>query len=83
MNHSKQGTKTLFINVQLKVVCSFFVMAVCCLIMAASPASASPQEYGEFSAEDFKESKPPPAGLKVYSPFVGRDYPDQVLFGDA
>jgi len=48
----------------------------------ASPASASPQETGELSIEDFKESKSPPTGGKVYSPYAGRAYPDQVLWGD-
>ncbi len=36
---------------------------------------ASPYDHGEISAEDL-------ATEKVYSPFVGRAYPDQVLFGD-
>lgn len=47
-----------------------------------SPASASPQEMGELSIEDFKESKNPPAGVKVHSPYADRAYPDQVLWGD-
>jgi hypothetical protein len=50
--------------------------------MAASPAFASLQEMGEVRAEDFRESKKSPAGGKVYSPYVGRAHPDQVLFGD-
>jgi hypothetical protein len=50
------------------------------LALVAGPAFASPQELGKVSAEDFAEPKPP-AG-KVYSPYAGREYPDQVLFGD-
>jgi len=82
MKHYKQGTKPLFINIKLKSLCYFFVMAICCLMMASSPASASPQEMGELSTEDFKEIKKSPTDGKVYSPYVGRAYPDRVFFGD-
>ena len=44
------------------------------LILALSQASASSYEHPA-TAEDLKVEK-------VYSPFVGRNYPDQVLFGD-
>ncbi|MBE9564072.1 MAG: hypothetical protein IMF17_02425, partial [Proteobacteria bacterium] len=44
------------------------------LILALSQASASPYEHSA-TAEDLKVER-------VYSPFVGRSYPDQVLFGD-
>ncbi len=56
-----------------------------CLAMLAAcagPAFASPQEIGEVGLEDFVESKGVPAGGKVYSPFVGRAYPDRILWGD-
>jgi len=82
MNHSKQVTKCLFINNLQKVVGSFFLMTVCCLALAGSPAFASPQEMGKVTVEDLKESKKSPAGGKVYSPYVGRAYPDRVFFGD-
>ena len=42
--------------------------------MVASPAFASPQEM-VVTKEDFAEKK-------VYSPYAGRNYPGQVLFGD-
>ena len=44
------------------------------LILALSQASASSYEHPA-TAEDLKVER-------VYSPFVGRNYPDQVLFGD-
>jgi len=55
---------------------------VCALALIASPVFASPQEMGEVSADDFKESTKSSTGGKVYSPYAGRDYPDQVFFGD-
>lgn len=46
------------------------------LILALSQASASASSYEHpATAEDLKVER-------VYSPFVGRNYPDQVLFGD-
>jgi hypothetical protein len=42
-----------------------------------SLGSPPPVEVSDFAAEDGPEP------VQVYSPFVGRDYPDQVLFGDA
>ena len=48
--------------------------AACLLSMFSAGAVASPAEVSvtpEVAAEE-----------PVYSPFVGRDYPDQVLFGD-
>ena len=41
----------------------------------ASPAHASPYEV-ELKPETFAQER-------VYSPYAGREYPDQVLFGDA
>ena len=44
------------------------------LVLGASPASSSPQAFNP-TLQGFKEER-------VYSPFVGRNYPNQVLFGD-
>jgi len=52
------------------------------LLIAFNLSFASLQEGGETSAEDFKKIKKY-KGTKVYSPYVGRDYPDQVFFGDS
>ena len=52
------------------------------LVLAASPAFASPQDLGEISVEDFEDPKKAPAGARVYSPYAGRAYADQVFFGD-
>ena len=57
---------------------SAFVLAACVLALAAGPAFASPQEMGKVSADDLTVSKKSPAGGRVYSPYVGRAYPDQV-----
>ena len=73
----------LFINRIIMVLGVFCLLTACSIILTTIPASAAPDEFGDFTEEDFKEVKPIPAGSKVYSPFVGRDYPDQVLFGDA
>ena len=43
---------------------------------SASSVMASVYDHGKITAEDL-------ATEKVYSPFVGRSYPDQVLFGDS
>ena len=48
--------------------------------MCAVPGMSSPYEAGKISEQSFEARKA--AGGKVYSPFAGRDYPDQVLFGD-
>ena len=44
------------------------------LVLGASPASSSPHAFDP-KLEDFEEQR-------VYSPFAGRNYPNQVLFGD-
>jgi hypothetical protein len=57
----------------------------CALVLATSPASASPQEMGELGVEDFTdftESEKSPASGRIYSPYVERSYPDRVFFGD-
>ena len=51
-------------------------------LVSASLVSASPQETGSVSSEDVMKSAKGPDG-PVYSPYAGREYPDQVLFGDA
>ena len=62
------------VNRLLSVIISFFISAVCGLSIGASPAAASPQEL-VVTEEDFKEER-------VYSPYAGRAYADQVFFGD-
>ncbi|MCH7891787.1 MAG: DUF3604 domain-containing protein [Gemmatimonadetes bacterium] len=54
----------------------------CIAILAAcvGPAFASPQEM-VVTQEDF-ETKSFPKRQRVYSPYVGRNYPDRVFFGD-
>jgi len=52
------------------------------LSIGVTAVFASFQEQGELSEEDFKEKKKSPPGGEVYSPFAGRNYPDQVFFGD-
>jgi hypothetical protein len=64
----------MFVNRLLSVITSFFISAVCGLSIGASPATASPQEL-VVTEEDFKEER-------VYSPYAGRAYADQVFFGD-
>jgi hypothetical protein len=44
------------------------------LVLSAGPASSSPQEFNA-TLRDFEEER-------VYSPFAGRNFPNQVLFGD-
>ncbi len=43
--------------------------------LAAAPAHLSAQVETEVTAEDLTQER-------IYSPYAGRDYPDQVLFGD-
>ncbi len=74
MNNLKPVTCGKFVNRLIPVLSSFFVLAAFGLSMVASPAFASPQEM-VVTKEDFAEKK-------VYSPYAGRNYPDQVLFGD-
>jgi hypothetical protein len=49
-------------------------LLVCSAAWTAAPAFASPYDH-VVTEDDFKEER-------VYSPYVDRDYPDQVLFGD-
>ena len=46
-------------------------------------AQASLTETGTVDAEDVNQSGADAKAGRTYSPYVGRDYPDQVLFGDA
>ena len=50
-----------------------FVLAIFGLSIVVNPTSASP--YPTVTAEDLTQER-------VYSPFAGRNYPDQVFFGD-
>jgi len=49
-------------------------IATVCLAISGGSVAAAPQDR-PVTVEDFKEKK-------VYSPYAGRAYPDQVLFGD-
>ncbi len=64
----------MFVNRRLSVIISYFISAVCGLSIGIGPAAASPQEL-VVTEEDFKEER-------VYSPYAGRAYADQVFFGD-
>lgn len=63
-----------FVDRFITVLATYCVLAVYGLLIVTRPTFASPQDY-VVTKEDFKEQR-------VYSPFVGRNYPDQVLFGD-
>jgi len=52
---------------------SVFVLAVSCLFVGPTPLSA--QVETQVTEDDLTQER-------VYSPYAGRDYPDQVLFGD-
>ena len=52
------------------------VLANAYLVSGNSSAFASPYDHGEITAEDLKQER-------TYSPYLGRAYPDQVLFGDS
>ena len=58
----------------LAIPISFLVMAIFGLSVVVPPASASP--YPTATKDDS-------LGEQIYSPYAGRSYPDQVLFGDA
>ena len=57
----------------LFVLAAYYVFAAFGLSISVSPVFASP--YPTVSKDDL-------AAEKVYSPFAGRNYPDQVFFGD-
>ena len=57
------------------IVSPFFALAVFSLLMDPGPLSAQEPESYHVTEDDFAEER-------VYSPYAGRDYPDQVLFGD-
>jgi hypothetical protein len=75
--------KRSIVSINIKFI--YFKYAVVFLLLlftlsAVNSSFASLQEGGKTSAEDFKKKKY--KGTKVYSPYVGRDYPDQVLMRD-
>jgi len=74
MKKTIKAFKYIFVRYLLTVAGSLFVLVSMDLITGASPAVGSPQDF-VVTKEDFKEKR-------VYSPYAGRDYPDQVLFGD-
>jgi hypothetical protein len=53
---------------------TFVFLVIGCLLLAMSHALASPLEL-VMTLDDFEEEP-------VYSPYAGRNYPDEVLFGD-
>ena len=56
---------------------SLAVLKAIFLIAGIGPvAQASPYDHGEITAEDLAQAE-------IYSPYVGRAYPDKVLFGDS
>ena len=69
-----EEAKIMFVNRLLSVVISCAVSVVCGLSIGTSPATASPQDR-VVTVEDFETQK-------VYSPYAGRAYADQVFFGD-
>jgi hypothetical protein len=71
---STQKRRLLFFIRSLTVVVFSFVLAACGLSLIAGGAFAAPQ--------DFVVTKEDVMPQRVYSPYVGRAYPDQVLFGD-
>lgn len=52
------------------------ITSVFALSLSVTPTIASHYDLGEVKSEDL-------ATERVYSPYVGRAYPDQVLFGDS
>lgn len=63
---------------------SLCILGAVGLALAAAHAAASTCGTGEVEPEDIHvggEVKEAASG-RIYSPFVGRDYPNQVLFGD-
>ena len=50
----------------------FSIIAPLVLALSHNPVSASPYDHGKITAEDL-------ATEKVYSPYVGRAYPDQAV----
>ena len=51
--------------------------------LAIGPVLAAPYELGVVEMEDLEDSRPALAESDaVYSPYVGRAFPDQVFFGD-
>jgi hypothetical protein len=61
-----------------------FTGSILTLAFSVTAAFASPYEMDVRSAEDLSIEKAATEvqSDKVYSPYAGRDYPDQVLFGD-
>jgi hypothetical protein len=53
---------------------SWVVAPIAALTLNATSVSASPYDH-VVSEKDFQDER-------IYSPYLGRDYPDQVLFGD-
>ena len=68
------NTRGSFVACLTRVLRTGAVPMACVISMVAGGALASPYDI-PVTKDDFKEER-------VYSPYAGRDYPDQVLFGD-
>ena len=74
MHRSRQAPKRQVSNRRLAGIGPAIVLAGICLAISCGSVAAAPQDR-PVTVEDFKEKK-------VYSPYAGRAYSDQVLFGD-
>ena len=74
MHCSRQAPKRQASNRRLAGIGPAIALAGICLAIGCGSVAAAPQDR-PVTVEDFKEKK-------VYSPYAGRAYPDQVLFGD-
>ena len=74
MHRSRQAPKRQASNRRLAGIGPAIALAGICLAISCGSVAAAPQDR-PVTVEDFKEKK-------VYSPYAGRAYPDQVLFGD-
>ncbi len=74
MHRSRQAPRQQASNRRLAGIGPAIALAGICLVVSGSIVAASPKDR-VVTVEDFKTQK-------VYSPYVGRAYPDRVLFGD-
>jgi hypothetical protein len=74
MNISRQTPTLLTSKCKHVGIRALAALATTCLAVSAGSVAAAPQDR-PVKVENFKEKK-------VYSPYAGRAYPDQVLFGD-
>ena len=74
MHRSRKAPKRQVSNCRFAGIGPTIAFAGICLAVSVSSATASPKDR-VVTIEYFKTQK-------VYSPYVGRAYPDRVLFGD-